>query len=68
MYSRSDDMNIRIHAMEKTGFNFKIQIQHGYRDCKHLLEYFHNLCRCSWFDKEESTIYMNNVGMIRLDY
>ena len=44
MYSRSDDMNIRIHAMEKTGFNSKIQIQHGYKDCKHPLEHIFTTC------------------------
>ena len=47
----------------KNRFQFQDQIQHGYKDCKHPLEYFHNLCKCPWFDKEESTIYMNNVGI-----
>ena len=42
-------------------FNSKIQIQPGYEDYKHLLEYIQD--RCLWFNKEESMIYTNNVGI-----
>ena len=47
--------------MNKTCFHSKIQIQPGYEDYKHLLEYIQD--RCLWCNNKESMVYTNNVGI-----